>query len=146
MTVKLGWYQQDQVAVMQLIGETKQAELLRASEILYDWYEDCPNDKIHLLVDETHLTQLPNLAGLTNVKMHPKRGWVIVVAVPNQILKFLASVAIQISQMEVKFVDTFAEANTLLKRVDPRLSHLPQPNEIIWLDEINDYSTSSLRT
>ena len=36
MTVKLAWYYPDQVAIMQLIGETSATEFMQASEILYD--------------------------------------------------------------------------------------------------------------
>ncbi|MGB7340370.1 MAG: hypothetical protein WBC91_15845 [Phototrophicaceae bacterium] len=144
MTVKLAWYYPDQVAIMQLIGETSATEFMQASEILYDWYDNSPTERIHLIVDDTYLTKLPNLAGLTKVKIHPKRGTIIIVAIPNKLMEFLANVAVQISKAKVLFVDTLPEADVTMKKIAQGLVQLPAPTDIVWLEEITDNNFETL--
>jgi hypothetical protein len=78
---------------------------------------------IHLIVDASQVKNPPNtktIAGLTWPR-HPHYGYTIIVGLENPFFIYLNNFVAKIFGVEARTVKTLAEAEALLRQLDPRL-------------------------
>jgi hypothetical protein len=151
MPYRLGWYIENKVVYLDLIGEISGDEYKEAIANIIKASEEIGNIPLHTLADNRHLEKWPNLTSLTGITMPENRGWVISVGVSNGLLKFLSSTAGQLLRLDMKMVNDISEAIQVLQRVDPELqdTELPQSFEHVqWFaassPDLLDSTTESL--
>lgn len=134
--ISLAWYQRPNLVIMKMTGKPTDLEVVQATEILYEWFDKAETDLVHLIVDQRELEQLPSIKALTQSRVSPRRGWIILLSPPNKALSFASSVASQVLQMKVKFVHTMPEAIQILQKFVANLADLQEVPEIAWEEQL----------
>lgn len=128
------WYEANRVLFVQHHDRLTQEKVSRWNGLAADLLDTVPDDvrKVHIILDATHVTgvtlDIKAVMEDENVKRlatHPKYGWGIYLGNKrNPLYVFLASVASQKLNEDIKFFDSEAEAVEFLRSQDLDLENL----------------------
>ncbi len=127
----IDWYIKNRVVLVTLSEIVSVNELIELNQRLVSDYLDHALDKVHLIVDGSDVTKLPNdLYGITKASKpltsHPNMGSSIYVQFLNSILGFLANVATQIVGQPYKMVNSLEEADKVLDNLGIVVNSSPE--------------------
>jgi hypothetical protein len=107
-------------------GKVTEAEVRLYDERITAFLNQNPLPKVHAIYDYGQSEIQSSLRSLSTIRngQHPKTGWSIFVGNPNQVLKFTVSVTAQVLGVRFRLVNTFVEAKTLIRELDPTLPDL----------------------
>jgi len=142
MGIKYGWLVDQKVMYTAMYGVVNNKEYQQWADETKVLYDAVPHDRFHILVDCTELEKTPMLNDLLNIHFHKKRDWIIAFGMQNQLVKFAASMVLQVTRTNMKLVDTLDESLAILGRVDLGLD-LPDDKTVNWINDIRDQSTDS---
>ncbi|MEO1288971.1 MAG: hypothetical protein AAFV93_14495 [Chloroflexota bacterium] len=116
---QIEWYVANKVVLVTLSGDVTVKELTELNKIIVDDYLTGTSNKVHLVINGTDITKLPNdLFGITKASKplmdSPNIGSSIYVNFLNSILGFLANAATQIVGQPYKMVKSMDEADAVL--------------------------------
>ena len=127
MPYKTMWYKPDRVAYLELLGEFSLEEMVESSEAIRDQYLEVGTSPVHLVCDlrglSGHSRDLRAARRAAEIYLnHPSMGWVIVIGMDSPIVKFLLSIISQMTQTDVKTVQSLEEVDMVLRRIDGSLA------------------------
>ncbi len=135
MTICYGWIVDQQIILTCMEGVVPAHRFKQWADELNPFYDQTPHDKLHLIVDGKGLRQLPSIKEMLDIPIHEKRGWIVIVGLPNKLLLFLASLVVQLTHTDLKFASTLDEAYLILQHVDQNLPEAISP-PIQWIQVI----------
>ena len=129
MPISISWIIEDKLLMVKMIGEVTMEELNDLTQNSLDILSQSAGEVHHQIIDLSETTKLPShikeIGDLTRpVNEHEAMGWVIMFGIKNQLLKFIATMATQLSRGKVKVVDSYDDALDTLKRVDAQLTNI----------------------
>lgn len=134
MAYKTSWYLAGRVVYIQVHGDFSLEELEALSQEFVTRYAPEGQPPVHTVMDMrevgAYATRLDKVKAASDAAMtHPDMGWMIVVAKPNPVLKFVTSVTSQVSGKKFRMVNTPEDAIDSLRKLDVTLQDLPD-----WAD------------
>lgn len=121
MSIQYGWLVPYQVLLTVMEGEITGAVFQQWAWDVNPFYAQTPHDRLHIIIDGRQATRLPHLKVMTDIPVDAKRGWLIIIGMDQPLLRFMASLVVQMTRTELKFVDSLPEALDVLRRVDQSL-------------------------
>jgi hypothetical protein len=107
-------------------GKITEAEIRLYDERMTVLLNENPLPKLHAIFDYAQSEIVSSLRSLSTIRngQHPKTGWSIFVGNPNQLLRFTVTVTAQVVGVPFRLVNTYVEAKTLIRELDPTLPDL----------------------
>jgi len=133
MTIRYGWLIANQVILTQMEGLIAPAEFRQWADELNPFYDQIPFSRLHIIIDAAGLQKTPSIKEMLNIPVHQKRGWILIVGLSDRLLQFLASMVVQLTHTELRFVTTVEEAVEVLQRVDLTLQPFTSVEEMGWV-------------
>lgn len=129
MPFKYRWHIQGRVMLVEGYGDIELEEFEKLARL--ELPDQILNEKMHVIILSQEIQSTPPMQQLAKLDVSDKRGWLIFVSTEDNALgRFIASVAMQVLGIEVRFVNTLQDAQALLKRVDLTLAGYNFPTDI----------------
>ncbi len=127
MPYEVKWYVEGRVSITRDWGDFSLDEL-RESNVIALANIRAGKAPVHLLLDTRAINKLPGsfvpmLKEIENFRHEPNMGWTVMVT-DSSLLHFFGVLSSNLIKMPFSAVSTYAEANALLKKVDPTLTDL----------------------
>src|SRR5271166_1571023 len=120
MPVVASWYVENRVGYTAVIGEMT-IEDVRKMSVFVQTCMDQGQAPVHIIVDLLQLQAIPkNVPEFIKEfprSGHPNTGWIIIIS-SNPALRYLASVAVQLTKSEFQMFATLLEARDFLSNID----------------------------
>jgi hypothetical protein len=118
MPYTIDWLYPNRVLIIKMIGSADIEDAAKLNEILLGHLEQA-TVHLHMLLDFTEMTSFPlnvhKARGTQEYMKHPKFGWLIAYGSRNPVVKMLAAIVTQISNIRWRLFDTHAEAIAFLE-------------------------------
>ncbi len=134
MPIRYSWLIQQQVLLVEMRGAITVAEFRKWAVDINPFYGQTPHPYLHLVIDATHLARIPPFRTMLDIPLDAKRGWVIIFGLADKPLQFVASMIVQLTRTEVKFVAGLDEAFEMLRRVDQSVQGKPTNIPDAWVE------------
>jgi len=131
MPVEVSWYQENRVILVQVQGDASLEEVSAADEQIISRIQQGSQTTplVHVIADVRAMTKFPTnlveVRGTQTYLKEPGLGWVMVVGM-SPIVRFIASMITQISQVRFRMMPTFEEAVRFLISRDPAVVDLSE--------------------
>ncbi len=126
MSVGVTWLVEGHLLLLNSWGHVNVNELQAMDTIVNDMLTNANVPLVHGIHDHSKALQIPSAKDLMKVKAgsHPRVGWLIIIGLDNKLMKFFVSVAGQVLNIRLRFMNSVEEALAFLQDIDTTLPHL----------------------
>ncbi|MCA9895441.1 MAG: hypothetical protein KC615_20795 [Anaerolineae bacterium] len=126
MPGQISWLVKNRVVVLKYMGNVVIEELEKIAEVGNPLIESSDVPLVHVIIDETEMTDHPRnviqtIKVMNSTLSHPKLGWLIFIAIPNEIIALVTKMALGAARTRHQVVNTYEEASRTLMDVDSTL-------------------------
>ncbi|MEO1289452.1 MAG: hypothetical protein AAFV93_16940 [Chloroflexota bacterium] len=136
MTIQVGWYIQDKVSYMKLIGDSKDEVFIEAANYRTQLASASLAEKVHLIMDVSKTTQRLDIPTYRKIELPPNNGWTIAVGGTDKVAIFVGTVIMQLMKQDLRFAKTIDEAMQVLTQLDGSIS--PETANIVINKEFKE--------
>ncbi|MEO1166011.1 MAG: hypothetical protein AAFV98_19665 [Chloroflexota bacterium] len=137
MPIKVGWYIEEKVTYLQLIGDFTNKSFIEAANYCSQLARSSSTEQVHLIVDVTNATSGIEINSFRKLEVPPNGGWTMIVGSADGIARFTGSVMFQLLKQKFKFVDTLEESIDELIDIDTSLAPKQANYDIIIRKEFD---------
>ena len=126
MSVGVTWLVEGHLLLLNSWGNVNVDELTAMDSRIHDMLTSSQVPLVHGIHDHSGASQIPSAKDLMKVKSghHPRVGWLIIIGLDNKLMKFFVSVAGQVLNIRLRFMNSLEEALAFLQDVDSTLPDL----------------------
>lgn len=126
MSVGVTWLVEGHLLLLNSWGNVNVAELAAMDDRINEMLTNATVPLVHGIHDHSKALQIPSAKDLMKVKAghNPRVGWLIIIGLDNKLMKFFVSVAGQVLNIRLRFMNSLDEALTFLQDIDGTLPNL----------------------
>ncbi len=133
MAVRIGVLQ-EKLFIVQMKGIVTIEETLEFDKFCINKLNSTSEDVCHFVFDAQQATSIPSMWEQTKLKAgrHHKVGRTILIGYDSKILRFIASVALQVFGLPFHFSDSIADAGNFIHTVLPEIEGFTSFADVQW--------------
>jgi hypothetical protein len=126
VSVGVTWLVEGHLLLLNSWGHVNVNELAAMDTRINEMLTNSTVPLVHGIHDHSKALQIPSAKDLMKVKAghNPRVGWLIIIGLDNKLMKFFVSVAGQVLNIRLRFMNTLDEALSFLQEVDSTLPDL----------------------
>ncbi|MEP6988282.1 MAG: hypothetical protein ABI970_21940 [Chloroflexota bacterium] len=126
MSVGVTWLVEGHLLLLNSWGKVNVDELAEMDTRIGTMLENAQVPLVHGIHDHSRAQQIPSAKDLMKVKagQNPRVGWLIIIGLDNKLMKFFVSVAGQVLNIRLRFMNSLEEALVFLQDIDSTLPDL----------------------
>ncbi len=139
MSCRAAWYIEKQVLHLHFWGDLGPQDYEDYFRLCYNAYDESDAAQVHVLVDASHITNLPNLIDVQRSlpqSSHPRAGWTVTVkdGPINVMARFVTTMVGKALNVHFRHFDTLDEALEFLRHIAPDLAWNQARQDVLKLD------------
>ena len=126
MSVGVTWLVEGHLLLLNSWGKVNVDELAEMDTRIGTMLENASVPLVHGIHDHSRAQQIPSAKDLMKVKagQNPRVGWLVIIGLDNKLMKFFVSVAGQVLNIRLRFMNSLDEALAFLQDIDSTLPDL----------------------
>ena len=144
MSVGVTWLVEGHLLLLNSWGKVNVDELAAMDVRIHDMLTNATVPLVHGIHDHCKAQQIPSAKDLMKVKSgnHPRVGWLIIIGLDNKLMKFFVSVAGQVLNIRLRFMNSLDEALAFLQEIDSTLPDLKSLDLAAAETRIHEYAVT----
>lgn len=126
------WLVQDKVIFTCVRGEFQVEDFPEYDQDVIELFEQLPYEQVHVLVDISRMTTMPNVVEMTQLKFinHPKMGFFVTQG-QNRLIQFVSQTVSKLLSINYQLVNNLDDGLAFLTQIEPSLpSVIEMQNDI----------------
>jgi len=126
MSIGVTWLVEGHLLLLNSWGDVNVAELAAMDSRINEMLTSSKVPLVHGIHDHSLALKIPSAKDLMKVKagQNPRVGWLIIIGLDNKLMKFFVSVAGQVLNIRLRFMNSLDEALAFLQDMDSTLPNL----------------------